>query len=225
MTAPVIHLDGITYRNSSRFELRVPSLAIGAGITVVLGANGGGKTTLLRLLSTVTAPTTGTLIVGGTPVRDQNLAAVRRRLGYLPQDDSVPRRLSVFDHVDLIAVMREVGPSARVRRGDVHRALMDVDLVDLAHERCGRLSGGQRRRVALAAALTGRADLLVLDEPDAHLDDEHLARLARTLRDRAATSTIVVATHDRRWASEIADRTVTLVDGQVDGPVDGQVDS
>lgn len=215
MTAPVLHLEGVTYRNSARFELRAPSLTVGAGVTVVLGSNGCGKTTLLRLLATVTAPSTGSLIVGGEHVGDNNLATVRRRLGYLPQDDSVPRRLSVFDHVDLIAVMREIAPSARVRRAHVHRALCDVDLVELAHERCGRLSGGQRRRVALAAALAGDAALLVLDEPDAHLDDEHLARLAQVLRERSATSTIVVATHDRRWVDAIADRTIQMVDGQV----------
>jgi len=215
MTAPLLHLDGVTYRNSPRFELRVPSLTIGAGITVVLGSNGCGKTTLLRVLATVSAPSTGGLVVGGERVGDNNLAAVRRRLGYLPQDDSVPRRLSVFDHVDLVAVMREIAPNERARRGQVHRALCDVDLVDLARERCGRLSGGQRRRVALAAALAGQADVLILDEPDAHLDEEQLTNLTNMLIDRSATTTIVVATHDLRWISEIATRAIRLDGGQV----------
>ena len=215
MTAPILHLEGVAHRISPRFELRVRSLTIGAGITVVLGANGCGKTTLLRLLATVTAPSMGTLVVGGETVTDNNLAKVRRRLGYLPQDDSVPRRLSAFDHVDLIAVMRELAPNQRDRRGAVHRALRDVDLVELAGERCSRLSGGQRKRVALAAALAGQADVLILDEPDAHLDDEQLGRLSRTLHDRKATTTIVVATHDRRWVSDITDRTIPMADGQV----------
>ena len=214
---PVMHLEGIAHRFSPRFELRIPSLTIGAGITVVVGPNGCGKTSLLRILSSVTAPSPGTLVVGGEPVTDKNLTNVRRRLGYLPQDDSVPRGLSVFDHVDLVAVMRELAPDARSRRAQVHRALRDVDLVELSGERCGRLSGGQRKRVALAAALAGRADVLVLDEPDAHLDDEQVHRLADTLHDRSKTATIVVATHDRRWANDISDRTIEMTDGRIVG--------
>ena len=215
MTAPVLHLAGVTHRYSPRFELRVPSLTLGPGITVVVGANGCGKTSLLRLLATVNAPASGTLAVGGELVSDSNLAKVRRRLGYLPQDDSVPRRLTVFDHVDLVAVMRELAPNPRVRRGEVHRALREVGLSELASERCGRLSGGQRKRVALAAALAGQADLLVLDEPDAHLDDEQLARLSQTMRDRSSRATIVIATHDRRWVDDIASSTVIMVDGRI----------
>ncbi|MDO8364537.1 MAG: ATP-binding cassette domain-containing protein [Actinomycetota bacterium] len=217
MTAPVVHLHEVSQRLSPRFTLHVPSLTVGPGITAVLGLNGCGKTTLLRLLATVCAPTTGTVAVGGQLVTDANLPAVRRRLGYLPQDDSVPRRLTVFDHVDLVAVMREVHSDTRRRRGAVHRALAEVELADLAGERCGRLSGGQRRRVALAAALAGDAELLVLDEPDAHLDSEQLDRLTATLRARAARATIVVATHDHAWAHQVADRTVHLAAGRVVG--------
>lgn len=215
MTAPVLHLEGVAQRLSSRFELRIPSLTIGAGITVVLGPNGCGKTSLLRVLSTVMAPSAGTLLVGGETVTEGNLATIRRRLGYLPQDDSVPRRLSVFDHIDLVAVMREIGPNHRERRGAVVRALREVDLSELSGERCSRLSGGQRKRIALGAALAGHADILVLDEPDAHLDDDQLARLAALLHGRASTTTIVIATHDRRWIDDIADRTIEMTDGKI----------
>lgn len=213
MTAPTVHLSGIAHRTSARFTLQVPSLTIGPGITAVLGLNGSGKTTLLRLLATIIVPTHGVVTVGSELLTDTNLVALRRRLGYLPQDDSVPRRLTVFDHVDLIAVMRELDDDPRQRRAAVHRALREVQLDDLAGERCGRLSGGQRRRVALAAALAGDADLLVLDEPDAHLDHEQVNHLGASLRARADTTTVVVATHDERWAATVADRTIHLADG------------
>lgn len=215
MSAPTLHLSGVEHRTSARFTLHVPSLTIGPGVTAVLGLNGCGKTTLLRLLATVVAPRTGSLTVGGVEAVDVNLVAIRRRLGYLPQDDSVPRRLTVFDHVDLVAVMREVGTSTRHRRAAVHRALSEVQLLDLVGERCGRLSGGQRRRVALAAALAGSAELLVLDEPDAHLDHEQLTALTASLRARAAHATIVVATHDEAWAAAVADRTIHLTAGRL----------
>jgi len=215
MTAPIVHLHGIQHRLAQRFTLHVPSLTLSPGVTAVLGANGCGKTTLLRVLATVIAPQHGDVVVGGTRVTDESLAVVRRRLGYLPQDDSVPRRLAVFDHVDLVAVMREIDPDTRRRRAAVHRALADVQLGTLAAERCGRLSGGQRRRVALAAALVGDAQYLVLDEPDAHLDNDQRIHLGEALRRRAAHATIIVATHDHTWAATIADRTITMHGGLV----------
>lgn len=215
MSAPTLHLHGVEHRTSDRFTLHVPSLTIGPGVTAVLGLNGCGKTTLLRLLATVVAPRTGTVTVAGVQASDANLVAIRRRLGYLPQDDSVPRRLTVFDHVDLVAVMREISDDTRRRRAAVHGALREVQLVELAGERCGRLSGGQRRRVALAAALAGTAELLVLDEPDAHLDHEQLTALTASLRARAERATIVVATHDETWAATVADRTLRLDNGRL----------
>lgn len=215
MSAPTLHLANIEHRTSARFTLHLPALTIGPGITAVLGLNGCGKTTLLRMLATVVAPARGTITVAGLPATDANLVAIRRRLGYLPQDDSVPRRLTVFDHVDLVAVMRELETDPRRRRAAVHAALREVQLADLAGERCGRLSGGQRRRVALAAALAGKAELLVLDEPDAHLDHERLDRLTESLRSRAVHATVVVATHDEAWANAVADRTLRLVAGHL----------
>ena len=220
MTAPTVHLEGVVVRLGERFTLTVDSLTVGPGITVVQGANGSGKSTLLRLLATVVAPDAGRITVAGRtiadpagrsdrsdrsdrPAVDAALLATRRHLGYLPQHDSVPPRLRVFDHVDLVAVMRELGTDTRSRRAMVQRALVAVDIDDLGAERCGRLSGGQRRRVALAAALAGVPTLLVLDEPDASLDADQIGRLTRELTERAGAATIVVATHHAAWSTTL----------------------
>lgn len=227
MTAPVVHLEGVVVRLAERFTLTVDSLTVGPGLTVVAGANGSGKSTLLRLLATVVAPDTGRITVAGRAVADRSdrsdataidaaLLATRRSLGYLPQHDSVPPRLRAFDHVDLVAVMRELGTDARSRRAMVHRALVAVGMDDLGTERCGRLSGGQRRRVAVAAALAGAPTLLVLDEPDASLDADQLTALARELTERARTATIVVATHHAAWSSTLRPtQRIQLHEGQV----------
>jgi ABC-2 type transport system ATP-binding protein len=210
----IAHLDGIALRLGRRFDLSVPELTFVPGITAVVGTNGSGKTTLLRLIATVLRPDTGTITVSGNDTSTPGgLVEARRLLGYLPQHDTVPARLTVFDHVDLVAVMREVAHSTAARRRAVGRAIRAVGLADVATERCGRLSGGQRRRVAIAAAIAGDPQLLVLDEPDAHLDDGHRDELGGRLRERAVT--VVLSTHDRQWASDVADRIVELRDGRV----------
>ncbi len=213
MTATA-RLDGIALRLGRRFDLSIPELTLGQGITAVVGTNGSGKTTLLRLVATVLRPDAGTITVSGNDTSTPNgLVEARRLLGYLPQHDTVPARLTVFDHVDLVAVMREIAGSTAARRRAVGRAIRAVGLADVATERCGRLSGGQRRRVAIAAALAGDPQLLVLDEPDAHLDDEQRGELGRRLGERETT--VLLSTHDRHWASDVADRVVELRDGRV----------
>jgi ABC-2 type transport system ATP-binding protein len=216
-----VHLQAVRVALGERFALEIGQLTLGTGITVIRGPNGSGKSTLLRVLATVLAPDQGQVTVGGHSLDEPaSLTAVRRRLGYLPQADSVPPRLRVFDHVDVVAVMRELDPDPRRRRALVHRALVSVGVDHLASERCGRLSGGERRRVALAAALAGDASLLVLDEPDAWLDDAHRASLATLLRERARTAVVVVTTHDAAWSAALhAGRTLTLAAGRpVPGP-------
>ena len=195
----------------------MPSLTLGPGLTVVEGLNGSGKSTLLRLLATVVAPDRGRITVAGRSLDDPTeVLSVRRSLGHLPQRESVPPQLTVFDHVDVVAVMREIGSSTRDRRAMVRRALVDVGLDDLASTRCRHLSGGQRRRVAIAAAMVGNASLLVLDEPDASLDVEQLERLAIALTERARTANIVMASHHPEWSNGLkSGKFVHIRDGMV----------
>jgi ABC-2 type transport system ATP-binding protein len=208
----LFELRSVVVDRGARFRLAIPWWSLRPGVTVVTGPNGSGKSTLLDLVATVVRPTSGDVTIDGTPLwsQDQALSTWRRHLGYLPQEDSCPPRVRAFDHVDLVAVAREIGEDVVGRRGAVAEALSATDSIADAGLRCGDLSGGQRRRVALAAALVGSPGLLVLDEPDASLDDQHRQRLRDLVRRAPVT---LLATHDHHLADHIADHRVHLDGG------------
>ena len=147
-----------------------------AGITGLLGPNGAGKTTLLRIAATVLAPDAGRVrLLGLDPAQAGERVEIRRRLGYLPQEPGYHRGFTTFEFVDYIAILKEL-TDRRARHAEVRRVLAEVGLDAVARRKIRALSGGMRRRVALAQALLGRPDLLVLDEPTAGLDPEQRLR-------------------------------------------------
>ncbi len=214
-SGPVLSLNGVGHSYGPRQALEGIDLVLDPGATAVLGPNGSGKTTLLRLVATVTTPTTGSVLVDGLdPGRPPDRVTIRRRLGYQPQGDALPRRLRLVDHLDYVAALHEIGPR-RLRRRWVSWALGVVGLGDLAGERIQRLSGGMRRRLLFAQALLGGPDLLVLDEPLASLDAAWRSRLTSVIAERAAGSTVLVATHHADELAAVCHRVVVLDRGRL----------
>lgn len=155
-------------------------LAVTPGVTGLLGPNGAGKTTLLRCLATTLAPDSGTVDVLGLDPGDRlQRTALRRRLGYLPQDPGHYPHFTAFDLVDYVAILKEI-TDRRERHHEVRRVLAEVGLSDQAKVRARKLSGGMRQRLALAQALLGEPDVLILDEPTVGLDPEQRMRLSTT---------------------------------------------
>ena len=204
------------------------SLTLGHGVTGLLGPNGAGKTTLLRLLSTALTPTSGTVHVLGHDAHGSlhERTAVRRRLGYLPQEVSFPRGMTTFGFVDYIAVLKEWNDT-RARHDEVRRVLDLVDLGDRATRKLQALSGGQRRRVALAQALLVDPAVLVLDEPTTGLDPEQRASLRSVLSGIGRRATVLLATHQTEDVAALCDRVVVITAGRVrfDGAVQDLVAS
>jgi ABC-2 type transport system ATP-binding protein len=209
-----------TYRGTTALD-RV-SLTFGQGVTGLLGPNGAGKTTLLRLLSTALAPTSGSVRVLGHDAHGSlaQRTEVRRRLGYLPQEVTFPRGMTAFGFVDYVAVLKEWTDTGR-RHAEVRRVLDLVGLTDRTGTRLRALSGGQRRRVALAQALIGDPAVLILDEPTTGLDPEQRASLRAVLSALGRTSTVLIATHQTDDVAALCDRVVVMAAGGVrfDGPV------
>ena len=205
---------------------RIPALAdidlvLAHGITGLLGPNGAGKTTMLRILATALAADRGTArVLEQDPATTTGRAAIRRRLGYVPQETGFPRGFTTFAFVDYLAILKEWSDSA-ARHEEVRRVIDLVGLSSEATKRVSSLSGGQRRRVVLAQALLGDPDLLVLDEPTAGLDPAQRGRLRDVLGHAGESSTVLISTHQTEDVAALCERVVVLDEGRVlfDGAV------
>ncbi len=192
---PPVLLSSVSFAYEGTNALSDVSLAIEAGDTVsVVGPNGGGKTTLLKLILGLLRPTRGTVRLFGRPAEES-----RRRVGYVPQqvlyDPQFPMQ------VEDVALMgrlgsRLVGPWSRRDRGAASAALDAVGLSGLEHRAFAELSGGQRQRVLIARALASEAELLLLDEPTSHVDRVAEEGLYALLGELSKKLTLVIASHD-----------------------------
>jgi len=197
LTRPV-EVDSLTKRFGRTCAVDGVSLSVGRGVVGLLGPNGAGKTTLLRMLATVLAPDGGRLrLLGLDPEDAAERVEIRRRLGYLPQSPGLYPGFTPFDLVDYVAVLKE-HTDREWRREETRRVLEAVDLQDVMHRKIRTLSGGMKQRVALAAAMIGSPELLVLDEPATGLDPEQRLRLRSLL---SQSGTVVMSTHN---ISEVA---------------------
>lgn len=186
----------------------------GAGITGLLGPNGAGKTTLLRMMATVLAPDAGQLrMLGWDPAKADERLAIRRRLGYMPQEPGFHRNFTAFEFVDYVAILKEM-VDRRARHDEVRRVLELVGLEGVSGRKIKALSGGMRRRVALAQALLGDPDLLVLDEPTAGLDPEQRLRFREIVSERSADRTVILSTHQTEDVAALCPRVVVMNEGR-----------
>jgi iron complex transport system ATP-binding protein len=200
--------------------LRGVDLAIQAGeMVALLGANGCGKTTLLRLVSGSLRSQQGTVDVAGRPAANWTRDALARRVAVLPQQLDLP---DGFRAAELVEMGR--APHARRLFGSttdderaIQRALTDADALDLADRLPHELSGGERQRVLVAMALAQEPDLLLLDEPTLHMDLAHQVALLRAMwRLRAERGlTVLAVLHDLNLAAAFAPRVVVLHEGRV----------
>jgi ABC-2 type transport system ATP-binding protein len=190
------------------------SLSLDTGITGLLGPNGAGKTTLMRILATVLAPDDGSVrLLGRDPADASERVEIRRLLGYMPQEPGFPPRFTAFEFLDYIAILKE-HTVRRARHDEVRRVLDLVGLTDVARRRTGALSGGMRRRLALAQALLGDPRLLILDEPTAGLDPEQRLRFRELISRLGEDRAILVSTHQTEDVAALCTSVVVLAGGR-----------
>jgi ABC-2 type transport system ATP-binding protein len=186
-----------TYANGVK-ALDAVTLDIPRGMFGLLGPNGAGKSSLMRTLATLQEADAGTVTLAGADggsidvLRDKD--AVRRQLGYLPQDFGVYPKVSAIELLEHFAVLKGL-VDRRVRREVVDGLLQQVNLWDARKQKLGTFSGGMRQRFGIAQALLGSPRLVIVDEPTAGLDPEERNRFLNLLAEIGENVAVILSTH------------------------------
>lgn len=194
------------------------SLSVEAGTTtVLLGRSGSGKTTLLRTVNRMVAPTSGEVLVNGALVRDADLIALRRSIGYVIQETGLFPHFTVERNVGIVLEAEGRSREERVRRSDELLRAVGLDSTTFARRYPHQLSGGQRQRVGLARALAADPDVLLMDEPFGALDPLTRGEMQDMLRDLLARlrKTVLLVTHDLNEALYLGDQIALLNEGKL----------
>ncbi|WP_055482372.1 ABC transporter ATP-binding protein [Sphaerimonospora mesophila] len=217
-TSHSLAAEHLTLGYGDRVVVEALDLVVPPGeITVIVGANACGKSTLLRSLSRLLAPRGGRVVLDGKEVHRMPAKELARTLGLLPQSPVAPEGITVLD---LVGRGRHPHQGIFSRWNDrddaaVAAALEATRTADLADRPVDELSGGQRQRVWIAMALAQQTDLLLLDEPTTFLDASHQIEVLDLLTDLNHTrgTTIVMVLHDLNLAARYADHLIALADG------------
>jgi ABC-2 type transport system ATP-binding protein len=193
--------------------LRDVSLQVEPGMFGLLGPNGAGKTTLMRIVATLLTPDSGSATFDGIDVLREK-TAVRRRLGYLPQEFGFDPRLTAEELLDHMAVLK--GIWSRVERcAQVSAALEKTHLGGVRRRRAGTFSGGMKQRLGVAQALLGAPDLVIIDEPTAGLDPDERRHLLDVLSELGHDVVVVLSTHIVEDVAETCQALAILNGGRV----------
>lgn len=192
MTQPAIRVEGLTKRFGQKTVVDDVSLTVARGeIAGFLGPNGSGKTTTIRMMCGLLTPDAGTGDVLGYDILTEG-GAIKRRVGYMTQKFSFYEDLTIEENLDFVAGLYGLADRRRV----VADTLADLGLATRRQQLAGSLSGGWKQRLALAACLMHRPDLLLLDEPTAGVDPKARREFWDEIHARAATGlTVLVSTH------------------------------
>ncbi len=201
-----------TYDNGVH-ALRGVNLDIPKGMFGLLGPNGAGKSSLMRTIATLQSADSGSVEFDGVNVLEQP-KALRERLGYLPQDFGVYPRVSAYDLLDHMAVLKGLNNKAE-RKEAVEGLLAQTNLYDHRKNAVSGFSGGMRQRFGIAQALLGDPDLLIVDEPTAGLDPEERNRFHNLLVGLGESKVIILSTHIVEDVSELCPNMAVLASGQI----------
>ncbi|MFL4989157.1 MAG: amino acid ABC transporter ATP-binding protein [Microvirga sp.] len=220
---PILQVRGLVKRFGALEVLKGIDFAVAAQeLVFVIGPSGSGKSTLLRCCNRLEEPDGGSIRVDGVDLMDRkcDINAMRRRIGMVFQSFNLYPHMTALGNVTL-ALRKVIGRSRREADEIGRAALEQVGLADKAGAYPAELSGGQQQRVAIARALSLEPKIMLFDEPTSALDPELVGSVLAVMRDmRRAGMTMVVVSHEMRFAREAADRVIFMEAGRIveEGP-------
>ncbi|CAN5233147.1 ABC transporter ATP-binding protein [soil metagenome] len=198
--------------SKEKYGLHDFSLTIENGILGLLGPNGAGKSTLMKIIATISQPTNGSIKIDGVDItKEPN--AIRKILGYLPQDFGVYPNLNAYEFLEYIAAMKGVGGSNL--RPRIELLLEGVNLTAVAKKPIGTYSGGMKQRIGIAQVLLNDPKILIFDEPTVGLDPEERVRFRNLISDLASNCIVILSSHIVSDIETIADEVAIMKTGQL----------
>ena len=186
-----IVINNLSKNYGKKSALENVSVTIHSGMYGLLGRNGAGKTSLMRILATLSVPSSGEISMNGIPIKET--AKIREIVGYLPQDFSFYRNMSVYGAMDYLGLLLNIPD--KVRKERISALLEQVNLKENMRTKVKALSGGMKRRLGIAQALLHNPQILIVDEPTAGLDPEERIRFRNLLSEFAEDRIVILSTH------------------------------
>ena len=211
-------LDRVSKHYQNKIAVDRISLCLGKGVVGLLGANGAGKTTMMRMICGILKPTSGTITFDGLDVSEEDYRDV---LGYLPQDFGYYPNFTARKFLLYMATLKGLDKKSAERKCD--ELLKLVNLSDVQNKKVKTFSGGMKQRLGIAQAMLNDPDILVLDEPTAGLDPKERVRFRNLIAQLGNDRIVILSTHIVSDVEQIAKRILMIKDGQV--IYDGNTDS
>lgn len=186
-----IVINNLSKYYGKKAALKNVSVTIHSGMYGLLGRNGAGKTSLMRILATLSATSDGEISMNGISIKETG--KIRQIVGYLPQDFSFYRNMTVYDALDYLGLLSDIPD--KIRKERISALLEQVNLKNDMRTKVKNLSGGMKRRLGIAQALLHDPQILIVDEPTAGLDPEERIRFRNLLSEFAEDRIVILSTH------------------------------
>lgn len=209
----MIEVENLTKHYGQHVALDGITFSVEHGEVVgFLGPNGAGKSTTMRILTTFLAATSGSVYIGGDCVFEQP-NRVRRRIGYMPENNPLPIDLRVRDYLNFRAQLKHLSRDMATKRID--EVVDECGISDVANRYIGQLSRGYRQRVGMADALLANPELIILDEPTSGLDPNQIRSVRSLIRKLSGKHTVLISSHILSEIEMTCDRVIILHEGKL----------